>query len=700
MLWLRTTEPKGIKDLKRLAKDQYNVVKESDIVTINDNEHDIINSIQNDEAAIPGYLESLQSERKRKKAYRGVGDIFSLHAETFLLLNKRNEAADCFWDAAQAYKVAKKGKRAQEKYLEAAEIYAKLAKSTKYAEAGEYYEKTYDAFHAAGDPDPNYLKYLYHAAVAYLNSANKLRNEGNLQDARENADKADYLYKLSKGIPYSKARSLINQIQRELQKKETIPRGEEPSRAEVEPHELPFEIHLIGEVEREEIEGVWKWSSDNPNVEIVFSRGVCKDIDEHAQSDYDNEVGGVLIGDVFDFGNERYQIQITDFIQGRFVVSEATEMKFTHETWAEIDKELQRLISENPRKKIVGWYHTHPGLDVFLSDKDLYIHENFFKEPWQIALVVDPKQDLGGFFTWRKDNTIPDQTEQKFKVSEVYQPSDPDTTPSDLETPESDIVSIVKEELEQTENNQQPMRLNQQHDTSQVITANQQVVPPKISWPKRFIPLATIFSFLLVDCGLLSQGLFNKEGGILHPYRFWIIGLEVAIVAVPYIWAPFTFFRQKTLSKSIDGAEKSKLLKFVQGLWNRRKSVVLVSLSIVSLWILLWLVRKKPPSRTDLLLLSGLALVGFFLLKKRLLSWFGKPEELVKVHVEKSSETTTQTLPKRTIGERIENLINKIDKLNLGCQLLLGAIIVCAFLFLVFGILIPWLIKNGYIPLR
>jgi proteasome lid subunit RPN8/RPN11 len=52
---------------------------------------------------------------------------------------------------------------------------------------------------------------------------------------------------------------------------------------------------------------------------------------------------------------------------------------------------------------VVGWHHTHPGFGVFLSGYDLFIHQHFFREPWQIALVIDPQRQELGFFQWRGD---------------------------------------------------------------------------------------------------------------------------------------------------------------------------------------------------------------------------------------------------------------------------------------------------------
>jgi len=38
-------------------------------------------------------------------------------------------------------------------------------------------------------------------------------------------------------------------------------------------------------------------------------------------------------------------------------------------------------------------------MGVFLSHYDTWLHTYFFPEPWQVALVIEPYAELGGFFT-------------------------------------------------------------------------------------------------------------------------------------------------------------------------------------------------------------------------------------------------------------------------------------------------------------
>ena len=53
-----------------------------------------------------------------------------------------------------------------------------------------------------------------------------------------------------------------------------------------------------------------------------------------------------------------------------------------------------------PNERIVGWYHSHPGFGVFLSEHDTFIHQNFFSSPDQVAWVYDPHTDEEGCFGW------------------------------------------------------------------------------------------------------------------------------------------------------------------------------------------------------------------------------------------------------------------------------------------------------------
>ena len=119
-------------------------------------------------------------------------------------------------------------------------------------------------------------------------------------------------------------------------------------------------------------------------------------IEAHAVEDTSRELGGVLLGRRRQSGN-RQCLEVADFIAAEHSSSEATSLTFTHETWDHINREKEKRPGD---LRIVGWYHTHPGFGIFLSKHDLFIHRNFFNEPWQVALVVDPINHSRGVFRW------------------------------------------------------------------------------------------------------------------------------------------------------------------------------------------------------------------------------------------------------------------------------------------------------------
>lgn len=119
---------------------------------------------------------------------------------------------------------------------------------------------------------------------------------------------------------------------------------------------------------------------------------VLRQIRQHARSCSKTEVCGVLIGS--EDGNK---LAIEACIAGANAAQAGTHVTFTQDTWEHIYKTKD---AKYPEHRIVGWYHSHPGFGVFLSDHDTFIHKNFFSSPLQVAWVYDPQSDEEGCFGW------------------------------------------------------------------------------------------------------------------------------------------------------------------------------------------------------------------------------------------------------------------------------------------------------------
>lgn len=157
----------------------------------------------------------------------------------------------------------------------------------------------------------------------------------------------------------------------------------EAPQAELSENMLPQNILPIGERVEE-----------SKNIYILQS--VYKEIHRFTQNKTTNESGGMLVGTILEeFG--KTNIIISGFVEAKHCEATPTTLTFTHETWEYVHKEIEK---KHPGKKIVGWIHTHPDFGIFLSEYDKFIHQNFFNEDYQVAYVVDPIQEIEGFYFW------------------------------------------------------------------------------------------------------------------------------------------------------------------------------------------------------------------------------------------------------------------------------------------------------------
>src|SRR4051794_5348452 len=134
-----------------------------------------------------------------------------------------------------------------------------------------------------------------------------------------------------------------------------------------------------------------------PRFQTVIKQSVLNDIHAHGQTSLEAEICGVLVGNVFRDNAGPY-LYINHSIRGDSAENRAAQVTFKAETWTHIQNIMER---DHPDEKIVGWYHTHPGFGIFLSGMDLFIQDNFFNLPWQVAFVYDPTSGEEGLFVWR-----------------------------------------------------------------------------------------------------------------------------------------------------------------------------------------------------------------------------------------------------------------------------------------------------------
>ena len=161
--------------------------------------------------------------------------------------------------------------------------------------------------------------------------------------------------------------------------------------------QLPLNFLSFGEIEPDD-------------VKVYIKQDVYKALEKYASSDTSKELGTILIGDYCEQLGKTHVV-ISDYIEAKYTDASASTLTFTHETWDYVHKQHDLLY---PNKKIIGWQHTHPNYGIFLSNYDLFIQDNFFNMPFQVAYVIDPIQNIRGFFQWKNGKT------EKLKGYYVY----------------------------------------------------------------------------------------------------------------------------------------------------------------------------------------------------------------------------------------------------------------------------------------
>lgn len=133
------------------------------------------------------------------------------------------------------------------------------------------------------------------------------------------------------------------------------------------------------------------------DVKVYIKQDVYKALEKYAIADVEHERGTIILGEHCEALGATNVI-ISGYIEAKYTDASASTLTFTHETWDYVHRQQDKLY---PDKKIVGWQHTHPSYGIFLSNYDLFIQENFFDLPFQVAYVIDPVQELRGFFQWK-----------------------------------------------------------------------------------------------------------------------------------------------------------------------------------------------------------------------------------------------------------------------------------------------------------
>ena len=132
-----------------------------------------------------------------------------------------------------------------------------------------------------------------------------------------------------------------------------------------------------------------------PYPQVYIFHSALTALKEHLETDTTVEQGGILFGQAYNDSEHGIYVEITAAVPAPATIGTGAHLEFTPDSWQGI---MDYSKSTHPEANIVGWYHSHPNIGVFMSGTDMRTQRAFFYHPWCVSIVYDPVRDEIGCF--------------------------------------------------------------------------------------------------------------------------------------------------------------------------------------------------------------------------------------------------------------------------------------------------------------
>ncbi len=131
--------------------------------------------------------------------------------------------------------------------------------------------------------------------------------------------------------------------------------------------------------------------------QAYVTQDVLTKVWQHVKETPQLESGGVLVGHPFRDIDDPMLIFVVVIDAIR---QESNNRSIGHFTVGptEIAHVRDAMELTYPGLVVIGWYHSHPGHGVFLSQQDLQIVHSIYNADWHLALVLDSIREKAAFF--------------------------------------------------------------------------------------------------------------------------------------------------------------------------------------------------------------------------------------------------------------------------------------------------------------
>ncbi|MEH2161559.1 MAG: Mov34/MPN/PAD-1 family protein [Nostoc sp.] len=139
--------------------------------------------------------------------------------------------------------------------------------------------------------------------------------------------------------------------------------------------------------------------------QVYILREALTALCQHLEKDVSVEHGGILFGQAYIDPEHGIYVEITAAVAAPATIGTGAHLEFTPESWLQI---MDYARAVHPETNIVGWYHSHPSIGVFMSGTDMRTQRAFFPHPWCLSIVCDPiRREIGYFLGEQAKRLIP-----------------------------------------------------------------------------------------------------------------------------------------------------------------------------------------------------------------------------------------------------------------------------------------------------
>ncbi|NEQ72774.1 MAG: hypothetical protein F6K23_06635 [Okeania sp. SIO2C9] len=144
-------------------------------------------------------------------------------------------------------------------------------------------------------------------------------------------------------------------------------------------------------------------SSRTQKEKVYITKTAVKHLTGHLGSNTTVEQGGILFGNAYEDPQYGIYVEIKSAVAAPSTIGTGAHLEFTSDSWQGI---MDYAKTTHPQENIVGWYHSHPNLGVFMSGTDMNTQRAFFHHPWCVSIVCDPVRRKIGYFLGKNAESV------------------------------------------------------------------------------------------------------------------------------------------------------------------------------------------------------------------------------------------------------------------------------------------------------